>query len=138
MPTRPGWTAAGHLWHSELVATGALTAIARILGGRGEAALPNPRAVAFLDAGVFPPGRKAPDFVHPPADGVDADALRARLTRNAAAFARLDLAALEAATDTLPHPVLGALTPALWVRFARIHTDHHDRIAHALLAALDA
>lgn len=25
----------------------------------------------------------------------------------------------------LPHPMLGAFTAAQWVRFARVHTDHH-------------
>lgn len=134
-PERSGWSAAGHLLHTELTATGVLTGIARILGGRGEAREPSPQAVAFLEGGVFPRGRQAPESVHPPADGVDMAALEARLARNAAAFARLDVSALDAATATLPHPVLGPLTAPLWVRFARIHAAHHDAIAAGLLGA---
>lgn len=138
VPARSGWAASGHLWHTELSATGVLTSIARILGGRGEDRTTDPEAIAFLEGGVFPRGRQAPTTVSPPETGVDDDALATRFARNAAAFARLDPAALEAATATLPHPVLGPLTAVLWVRFAHIHARHHDQIAGEVLAAVPA
>ncbi|HYE57334.1 MAG TPA: DinB family protein [Rhodothermales bacterium] len=132
-PERSGWSAAGHLWHTEASATSVLMAIARIVGGRGEAAEPDPQAIAVLAQGVFPPGRQAPEGVRPPADGVDGEALAAKLARNAAAFARLEPAALGTVPTTLPHPALGPLTAPLWVRFARVHAAHHDTIAAGLL-----
>jgi len=135
---RSGWSVAGHLWHTEAAATGVLLSIARIVGGKGDEQGTSPAVVAFLEEGAFPPGRQAPASVQPPEEGVDDAALASRFTRNAAAFARLDPDALEAATGTLPHPVLGPLTAPLWVRFARIHAAHHDAITAVILGEAPA
>ena len=131
---RTGWSAAGHLWHLEASNRGALAAVRMIQRGRGAADPVAPAARAFLDADVFPPGRKAPEAFHPPDAFTLAD-LAAAVERNAAGWAalRADADALGALAGTIPHPVLGPLGAAEWVRFAALHTRHHDGLVAAML-----
>lgn len=46
-----------------------------------------------------------------------------------------DIDVLEASGSRRKHPVFGALSVAQWLRFARIHHDHHHRIIRDILAA---
>ena len=135
-----GWSPAQQLFHVTLANELSLKNVNSLLAREGMLIQPlkelHPRAADVLRRGRFPPGSEAPRFVRPP-DRVDLD-----LLRELAADGRRALAGLEgrgeeiaAAPDGVPHQRLGVLTAARWVRFARMHSAHHLRIARALLGA---
>ena len=69
-------------------------------------------------------------MLRPPA-AVAAAEVRKMLGPLAGRLGALSLRARDLATADrrLPHFALGPLTPAEWVRFARIHFEHHAAIA---------
>jgi len=71
-----------------------------------------------------------PEMLRPPA-AVAAAEVRKMLGPLAGRLGALSLRARDLATADrrLPHFALGPLTPAEWVRFARIHFEHHAAIA---------
>lgn len=100
---------------------------------RGEDAAIQARGVAnlagfaVLTTGWIPRGRgKAPSTVLP-----EPRPVRQRLREavyeatERAKTLRGDAGRIDAATGTLPHPVLGAFGAQQWLRFADIHTRHH-------------
>lgn len=76
----------------------------------------------------------APDTVRPP-DDLDRAALNEALTRSRTKLedvgAHLD--ALAAASGRIPHPSLGLLDGPPWLRFVRIHAEHHHAIVRDIL-----
>lgn len=128
------WSAAQHLAHVEAVNRSVLGGLRR-LERDGSEATPEPAQPAglrWLDAGTLPRGVvRAPEAVTFPAD-LSLGTLRTSLDAHWQRWKALDLDALAAWTGTLPHPLLGPLTAAQWVRFARVHTGHH----HAIIAEL--
>jgi hypothetical protein len=141
-PEVSGWSTAAHVFHAVLacdLSLGNAAALARDAGKlvRG----PQERrdeAQVILRAGSIPRGEaEAPRFVTPPAR-IDLDLARQLLEEVEGKRAGLaaDLDALRAAPRTIPHQLLGDLTGPEWVRFARVHTDHHLVIVDEVLAAL--
>ncbi len=91
--------------------------------------------LAILADGNIPRGvATAPRFVQPPKK-INLELLQAltremQETRGALAE---DVAALEQAPRAIPHQLLGDLTAREWIRFARIHTEHHLAILDEVL-----
>lgn len=87
-----------------------------------------------LTTRFIPRGRgQAPDFTLPaglPREEVE-EAFRDIRGRLAALEPRLE--ALAASPATLPHPSLGIFTAPRWLRFARVHHEHHEKIIRRIL-----
>ncbi len=105
---------------------------------RGHAARGGPTLAGWLvlATGFIPRGRgQAPDFTVPtglPREEVE-EAFRDVRERLAALEPRLP--ALATSPDTLPHPSLGVFTAPRWLRFARVHHEHHEKIIRRILRA---
>ena len=137
------WSAGEHLFHITLANDLSLKNALNLIAGRGrlrrERKPLHPRAAEVLERGVFPPGAQAPRFVTPPPqpDLTVARDIQREVTA-AARQVREQRAELEAAPQGIPHQILGVLSAAEWVRFARAHTAHHLGIARRVLAGAPA
>lgn len=133
-----GWSPAQHLYHVWIANGKSLAAALYIAKGRGEAdGSPNEVGQAVLIQASMPRNKmEAPDAVRPPGD-VDRDGLAETLRRSRGKFedvgAHLD--ALLAADGRLPHPRLGVLDGPQWLRFVRIHAQHHHAIIRDILSS---
>jgi hypothetical protein len=137
-PHLSGWSVQQHLEHLAIVNPGVYGFIDQILrqppGSPAQA--PIESILVFLNSGVIPRGRvQAPDFVMP--RGVPPEEIRACCNQALALFRGLEsrFPLLESSRGTFPHPVLGPLTPVLWLRFTEIHTRHHLAIVDEIDAA---
>jgi hypothetical protein len=134
-----GWSALQHLFHLLLAdelslknATSLVRGRGRLLTERGEL---DPRARAFLERGRLPQGAAAPRIVVPPPHP-DLSLVRAIHADAVAALSAPELAgALPDGPLGIPHQALGVLGAGEWLRFARMHSAHHLRIARAVLGA---
>jgi hypothetical protein len=139
--TNPGqsrWTVGQQAVHVALVSTAVAKSVARILRGRSVPSKPlSPEARAILTAGEIPRGTaEAPEafrIEEPPSDDATAKAI-ALARERWAGFE--DLAAeIVGVEGALPHPLLGPLDAAVWVRFAGLHGAHHLAIVRDILLA---
>jgi hypothetical protein len=144
VPDVSSWSPAQHLHHVAQINAGVLAWVAGVAVPAGSAAdapeadgTPTATGRMLLAAGRIPRGQgQSPAALVPP-DDVPAERLAARLTEQQA---RLDalaphLDALGALTARRKHPVFGLLNATQWLRFCRVHTDHHHRIIRDILAA---
>jgi hypothetical protein len=134
-----GWSVAQHGYHTFLAAGLALRNVAQLVAGEGmlirHDAEPS-ELFPQLVAGGFPEGTQAPRMVVPPA-AVDPELLQQEIdgARAAARETAGILDAIDGASGRIPHQLLGALTAGEWLRFARMHTQHHLGIARRVAAA---
>jgi hypothetical protein len=92
----------------------------------------------MLVTGWIPRGRaKAPESMHP--EMTDYAALRQQVAAMAEAIAALEPQAGDIAKDRAryPHPLLGGLTRAQWLRFIEVHQVHHWKIMRDICARPD-
>ena len=142
-PQVSAWSPAQHLYHLALATDLALANASGLARGTSSLAVegrePNDLARQLFARGGFPRGRaEAPRMVRPPAE-VERALLRSELER-----ARASLVAVREVVDRLPsaprrvpHQLLGALDALEWVRFARLHAEHHLAIVRDVRTALD-
>lgn len=97
----------------------------------------------LIDAGYFPPGRKAPEPVRPgvvdlnPQDGVGLDrAVSTALSKLDEALNRVE--AVYPSRTVVTHMVLGPLTVRQWRKFHRVHARHHAKQIARVKAATTA
>jgi len=94
-----------------------------------------PAGLRILETGLIPRGGgKAPDAVCPKlTNHVD---LEEDVERGISLVDNLGFVYRDIAADTalFPHPMLGGLTKAQWVRFLEIHVQHHHKIIHDIIA----
>lgn len=92
-----------------------------------------------LRTGIIPRGIGKAPSVAIPDDDVSVNRLEAELgdqERNLGVIdAHVDKA--RASRQSFKHPYFGHFTPKQWVRFVRIHTNHHMKIVREILAAGD-
>ncbi len=144
VPAISAWSVAEHLFHLVLACDLSLRNATSLVRDAGrlvrEPVDRNAEALAILRRGRFPRGEaEAPRFVRPPAR-VDL-ALLAQLlgeVRDTARSLAADPGALRDAPRAVPHQVLGDLTCAEWLRFARAHTAHHLWIVRDVERAREA
>ncbi len=135
-----GWSAAHHLYHIWFANGKSLAAALYAAEGRGTPeGAPNEAGRIMLERGAIPRNRlNAPAMVQPP-DDLDRAALQEALDRSRekldAIEARLD--ALPASEGRLPHPRMGSLNAEEWLRFVRIHSEHHHAIVRDILGDSD-
>ena len=137
---RSDWSPGQQLFHMTLANELSLKNVSNLIARKGMLIRPledlPPRALKVLRRGRFPAGAEAPRFVRAP-DRVDLDLLRSIAgdvrTAHKVLVGRGD--EIDAAPDGVPHQTIGVLSAAQWVRFARMHSAHHLRIARWLLRA---
>jgi hypothetical protein len=139
VPSVSGWSPAQHLDHIWLANGRSLTAASLAAQGRRttEGGTINDAGRQLLAAGTLPRGQMAaPESVTPP-HSIDRKHLKKTLARSRKALGKVDavMDALPDATGRIEHPRLGALTPPQWLRFVRIHSDHHRAIVQDILDA---
>jgi hypothetical protein len=134
-----GWSALQHLFHLLLADELSLKNATSLVRGRGrlltERGPLDPRARILLERGRLPRGTPAPRIVVPPPKP-DRALVRAIHADAGAAASAPELAGeLPDGPLGIPHQALGVLGAAEWLRFARMHSAHHLRIARAVLGA---
>jgi len=138
-PAVSAWSPAEHLFHVALANELSLKNVRSLVEGKGLLVKPYEgtpaEALDVLRRGRIPSGvAKAPRFVTPPAR-FELERLE-ELQRDNAKLSRSLALALREPLDTtraVRHQLLGELTAPLWLRFARVHTAHHLRIASRVL-----
>ncbi|NBC15794.1 MAG: DUF1569 domain-containing protein [Bacteroidetes bacterium] len=134
-----GWSAAQHLYHIWLANGKMLTAVQVIHRGGGpvttEGAL-EPTGRHVLEHGITRGQAQAPVGVRPP-ETVTREVLTETLARSRAKAEAVEelLPEVPDLEGRLPHPFMGALTAAQWLRMARLHAEHHLALARDVLAA---
>ena len=135
-----GWSPAHHLHHIWVANGRSLAAVLHAASGRGaDEGGPNEAGRVVLERGTIPRNRlNAPAMVQPP-DDPDRAALQEALARSRDKLDAIeaDLDALPDAKGRIPHPRMGALNAAEWLRFVRIHSDHHHAIIQEILRDSD-
>lgn len=138
-PEVSGWSALEHVAHVSLANELIVRNLHSLSSNQGALVQPTGEPVAgaleILERGVIPRGlAQSPRMVRPPTR-IDRALLAEWMAGAEAGFehfaAQTEL--LERAPGRIPHQLLGPLTAAQWVRFARIHTLHHLAIADAAL-----
>lgn len=136
------WSVGLHLEHLLLVDRGLVDWLSRV--ARGEEVPPpedpegGPTAaghVALL-IGRIPRGRgRAPDGTVP--EGRAREEVAGGLAEVVERARRLadGIGAIRRSEARMSHPALGTLDAAQWLRFARVHQDHHGRIVRDVLRA---
>lgn len=133
-----GWSPGHHLYHIWLANGKSLAAVLYAASGRGNAeGRPNKAGRLVLERGSIPRNRlSAPAMVQPPED-IDRTALEEALDRSREKLAEVEaqLDALSASEGRLEHPRMGPLNAEEWLRFVRIHSEHHHAIVREILDA---
>lgn len=136
------WTPAQHAHHLAAINNSVFDWLEAVCDGQAEpdsdaaGGAPNLAGRVLLWLGRFPRGRgRSPKPFVPPSD-----VGRAALEEKVAA-GRAALSDLEACTPRMKrlaarrrHPVMGMLDATEWMRFARMHTDHHLCIVRDILS----
>lgn len=134
-----GWSALEHIFHLDLANEMSLKNAANLVADRGrlrcELQPLAPRALEVLRSGRIPSGAQAPRFATPPPEP-DLEIVRGIHSDVCAQVEALASAgALPSGPLGIPHQLLGTLSAAQWLRFARMHTSHHLSILRAVLAS---
>lgn len=126
-----GWSGDQHLYHIALATDLALTNVAALVAGKSprilEKAEPSALALEVLARGGYPRGEsEAPRMVQPP-EPVESDLLAEEFTgvRDSFEKARGLAEGIDSAPGAIEHHALGPLSAAQWLRFARLHCEHH-------------
>jgi hypothetical protein len=137
-PDASGWSPAQHLHHIWVANGKSLAAALYIAYGRGDTdGAPNEIGRAVLEAASIPRrAMTAPDTVRPP-DDLDRAGLQEALTRSRSKLDAVGehLAPLGAAEGRIEHPRMGMLDGPQWLRFVRIHSQHHLAIVRDILSS---
>lgn len=139
VPEVSGWSPAQHLDHTWQANGKSLMAAAYAAEDKKtvEDGALNDAGRSILAGEAIPRGQMAaPEHVSPP-HGLDRNRLRQTLARSQKALASVSdaMGVLPESTGRISHPALGALTAAQWLRFVRIHSDHHLDIINDILDA---
>lgn len=136
-PHVSGWTPAQHLHHLTAINSGVCDWLKTACDGRVESAegAPSLAGHVLLWAGCLPRGRgRSPKRFVPP-DEISRAALEEQVAASRAALDGLEACAprMKHLSARQRHPVMGMLNATQWMRFARIHTEHHVRILRDIL-----
>jgi hypothetical protein len=143
-PSVSGWSSAQHLYHAALACDLSLRNVEGLVAQKGllivKGAQTSEGTVKLLLKEDFQRGQaESPRMVRPGAQ-VNSEFLAREQEGNQATLENLRRCRADIATapDHIPHQVLGPLTAAMWLRFARLHTLHHLAIIEDILGAVGA
>lgn len=131
------WSVGQQLAHVGIVVNLLASAIEGMLANPDQDAglEPNEMGMAVLTGGEIPRGRgQAPDMLTPKGDETP-DVVQAVLMAAKPKWEAFSGQVNEIlnCTATFPHFALGNFTPAQWIRFNAIHTDHHLHIIRDII-----
>jgi len=136
-PDVSAWSVAGHLEHvmlADRIIIGWISKTVSEPGPEARADSPNDIGALILAEGTIPRGRgPAPEPTLPAGIPIGEIAAGMEDVRRRTLILGQRLNDLERCQSTRPHHVLGAFTPAEWVRFLQIHHDHHESIIRDIL-----
>lgn len=138
--TISNWSPADHLYHilcSNSKSLKAARLAATDQGPTVHEGEPSDTGAQVLSEGSFGDlEAEAPPSVRPPED-LTRGALRTAYEKSRRQFEELReyVHMLPEAKARLPHPAFGPLRASEWLRFARIHSDHHQDIVQQILNA---
>jgi len=125
------WTVGQHIDHSAAVIKGILAMIMMITNSKNPSTAGGPKPIGkiLLWIGYLPRGKgKSPAEVLPKAATHDEIRKNVQMMETFIKGLAPRLAQIEASQGKAPHPMLGSFTPAQWLRFIDIHTNHHFKI----------
>lgn len=137
-PEVSGWSVREHVEHLLLADRGIVSWIEGVLDGEVEAPTTGRPTLAgrlVLLSGFIPRGRgRAPEPTVP--GDMSAEALRSELSALERGVTALEgrLDEIDGSRARYPHPVLGSLTPAQWLRFLAVHHWHHEKMIDEILS----
>jgi hypothetical protein len=141
-PSVSAWSPAQHLFHVALSADLAFSNVRALLRGGGgrivQEGAPNALAVQVLTDESYPRGESAAPRTVTPPDEVEGAYLTNEMQLNRETLMALsaDLTKVPGAEGRIPHVFLGELNASEWLRFARLHSEHHLAILRDIEAAL--
>ncbi len=140
VPRVSSWSPAQHAEHVLLATEGSLKGVLVLNRAADQASPvarggPNWRGYWVLFLGRIPRGAQAPARVQPSAEPEPArlDKLFANVNSLLDRIQDLPAAEIAKLRGRIDHPVLGGLSARQWIRFARIHLDHHLRLVRKIL-----
>ena len=140
-PSVSDWSAAQHLYHTALACDLSLRNVEGLVAQRGllivKGARTSEETIKLLAKEEFRRGQaESPRMVRPDGE-VNPQFLAREQEGNRATLESLRRCRdeISSAPDHVPHQVLGPLTAAMWLRFARLHTLHHLVIIEDILTA---
>lgn len=130
------WSTAQHVEHITRVNTASFHGVRTLIEDKeGNPEIlrrgrPSLMLLPILVFGKLPRGKAQAPEAYFPAPDVERQTVRKSLTdsRTAMSWVAQNFHHLGAARGRLAHPVLGKLNARQWIRFIRIHTEHHLRI----------
>ena len=136
------WSGDQQLYHIALATDLALSNVMALDSGKSPRIVaepdPIPLALEVLERGSYPRGEsEAPRIVQPP-DEVDAALLADEYENLGGALEKVRAlaAAIPGLPGAIPHQALGPLSAAQWLRFARLHAEHHLAIVEDIRRAV--
>lgn len=139
-PSVSGWSVIQHLYHCALATGLSLRNVTSLVRGKGrliqtEGELSERAREVLLSERTKRGEAEAPRMVTPPEE-VDPSFLDMELKSNRSDLKRLgeESAQIAAAPRWIPHQLLGPFDALAWLRFTRLHAQHHLDIANDVLA----
>lgn len=134
-PEISGWRVGQHLAHISMATAYCLRNVVELMEDGGRFAVPggalHEQARAILESGVIPGGATSPKEVEAPEEPDLAHTINC-LAAARASMTQLSGLPIASTALRIPHPLLGPLDAPEWLRFARIHADHHLAILDRL------
>jgi len=132
------WSVGKHVEHLTLSDELTLDGLSKLLANPENTKPGRPTLVGriCLWCGYIPRGRgKAPKGVVP--QGIPSEVIADRLEAVRRGFIELEAstASLSSSTVTVPHPVFGRLNARQWLRFTKVHHNHHQKIMRDIARA---
>lgn len=140
VPRISAWSPLQQIAHISKSNRWILSSVVAILTGRRKfetAGSIKPIGRLVLRSGLIPRGvGKAPSVARPD-DAISAARLSEELRLQLANMGQIDehLEAVKNSQDTFEHPYFGHLNSRQWIRFVRVHTNHHMKIVSEILSA---
>ena len=140
VPMISAWSPLQQIAHVSKANRWALSTVVAIVTGRSdirETGSPKPIGRLVLRSGVIPRGIGKSPAAAMPDEGISLDRLTSELGLQLANIDKIDerLDAVKSTRYTFRHPYFGHLNPRQWVRFVRVHTNHHMKIVREILSA---
>ncbi len=140
VPRISAWSPVQQIAHVSKSNRWILSSVVAILAGRRKAETRGsikPIGRLVLRSGLIPRGvGKAPSVARPD-DVISAERLTEDLRQQLGNMGQIDehLEAVKSSRQTFEHPYFGHLNSRQWIRFVRVHTNHHMKIVGEILSA---
>ncbi len=125
------WSVGQHIDHMAMVNKQMIPLVLMAAGSAKPVTEGEPKFMGrvVLWTGFIPRGKgKSPDAVLPKSKTHDEIRANVKTSQTYLTALEAQLLKVERSPAKVPHPALGAFTPAQWMRFIEIHNNHHFKI----------